>query len=124
MKKFTHTRDGRKVIKLFPTIGSLYNTQPVSAYVEGIDRVLTFTEDGRHYLDCEVESNYDLHIGYGRETDRLLLIEKCDGKEASIEFAIRGIKVYRSCVLRNRTDFRRKMIESYLCYKRYISSNG
>ena len=61
---------------------------------------------------------------YGRETDRLLLIENREGKEASIEFAVRGIKIYRTCVLRNRTDFRRKMIESYLCYKKYIRING
>lgn len=59
-------------------------------------------------------------MDYGRETERLLFIEKRDGKDAAIAFAKQGIKTYRACVLRSRTDFRRKMIESYLSYKLYI----
>ena len=64
MKNWTHTRDGRKVIKLFHTTGMLYKILPVSAYVEGIDRMLTFTEDGKHYTE-DVESNYDLQVSNG-----------------------------------------------------------
>ncbi len=59
-------------------------------------------------------------MDYGRETERLLFIEKRNGNDAAIVFGKQGIKVYRVCVLKNRTDFRRKMIESYLSYKLYI----
>jgi len=56
-----------------------------------------------------------------REMERLTFLEKRDGKEGTIAFAKQGIISYRRSVLKSRTLYRDKMIESYLCFKKYLS---
>jgi len=59
-----------------------------------------------------------------REIERLTFLEKRDGRKATIEFAQRGIASYRKAVLKTRTMYSDKMIESYVCFKRYINATN
>jgi hypothetical protein len=58
-------------------------------------------------------------MNIGRETERLQFIQKRDGLDAAIEFAIRGIKSYRSFTLKNHVH-RSLMIESCISFHRFI----
>ena len=69
------------------------------------------------------------------EKTRLKFIEDRDGSDLALNFAYRSMKIYRSAVLHSAkrgvanphfastNQFRRKFIESYLGFKRYIAIN-
>ena len=63
---------------------------------------------------------------YGRETKRLFLIQERDGIDAAIEFARRGIVLYRQCVLKKKTHtmYKENMIKSYLSFKKYVFNSS
>lgn len=56
-----------------------------------------------------------------RETERLEFITKRDGIESAIEFARRGIKMYRCFSLKHHIH-RDKLIESCICFHKFIKS--
>ena len=62
---------------------------------------------------------------YGRETDRLQFIEDRDGLKKAELFALQGIKSYRRNVLSIKGHVhKRKLIESYLCFKKFYHEKG
>jgi hypothetical protein len=82
--------------------------------------------------------------GICSEKDRLSFVEKRDGKDGAIKFSKQGVMIYRRCVLQSSKrgygvagsafadkqphhasyrEYRRKFIESYLAFKKYIAYN-
>jgi hypothetical protein len=57
------------------------------------------------------------------EGDRIAFILERDGMEAAVEFARRGIKLYRSFSMKAHVH-RAKMIESCIYYHKFLKSNG
>lgn len=57
------------------------------------------------------------------EHERLAFILERDSMEAAIEFAKRGIKIYRSFSMKAHVH-RAKMIDSCICFHKFLKSNG
>ena len=56
-----------------------------------------------------------------REAERLEFIRRRDGLEAAIEFAKRGIRVYRQAVLKIKGHVHKQgMVMSYVYYKKHL----
>lgn len=60
------------------------------------------------------------------EAQRLALVEQRDGRDAARAFASRSLRIYRQAVLNPRHFaatplYRRRFIESYLEFKRYLA---
>lgn len=70
------------------------------------------------------------------EQQRLQFITERDGIDGAVDFARRTLKIYRTAVLRSRKrghdkphhasipEYRRKFIESYCAFKKFIKDNS